>query len=219
MSLPPSIRFLTLDAVLRLHDGIIRDQRGDPGIRDRGLLEAAIAMPAQRFGGEYLHPDIPAMAGAYAFHICRNHPFVDGNKRVALAAMIAFLTENGWSLDADRDDAFSTVMSLAAGELGKDALTEWVRRNSHRKAGLELRELFGAMIPDAVRETQAAIDRSPPIEVAASVHEASGAMPLLAERLRVSESAPDERLRTAALGQAVLLLCIYRVAEDLGYEW
>src|SRR5438034_276334 len=97
---PGGIRFLTADDVLRLHSYAIRDQGGNPGIRDAALLDAALAMASQQFGGEYLHPDIPAMAAAYAFHVCRNHPFIDGNKRAALAAMIRFLVENDWAFDA-----------------------------------------------------------------------------------------------------------------------
>lgn len=66
-------------------------------MRDRSLLESAVGMPAQQFGGQYLHEDIPAMAAAYALHICMNHPFIDGNKRAATAAMIACPTMVGVS--------------------------------------------------------------------------------------------------------------------------
>ncbi len=79
MNLPP--RFLSVDDVVTLHQIAIENQGGDSSIRDRSLLESAIAMPTQQFGGKYLHADIPAMAAAYAFHICMNHPFIDGNKR------------------------------------------------------------------------------------------------------------------------------------------
>ena len=81
MNAPP--RFLSVDDVLVLHAIAIEDQGGDPLLRDHGLLESAVATPAQQFGGQYLHEDIPAMAAAYAFHICKNHPFADGNKRTA----------------------------------------------------------------------------------------------------------------------------------------
>jgi death on curing protein len=131
----PSYRFTSLEAALTLHSVVIADQGGDPGIRDLGLLQAALAMPAQQFSGEYLHGDIPAMAGAYAFHICRNHPFVDGNKRAALAVLITFLTDNGWSLDAEHEDAFNAIMSLAAGTLDKPALIQWVRDNCREIIG------------------------------------------------------------------------------------
>lgn len=72
------IRFLSVDDVNRLHELTVANHGGSPGIRDSGLLDAAVAMPMQSFGGEYLHPDIPAMAAAYHFHICQAHAYVDG---------------------------------------------------------------------------------------------------------------------------------------------
>jgi death-on-curing protein len=116
--------------VLILHAIAIEDQGGDPTLRDRGLLESAVAMPAQQFAGAYLHPDIPAMAAAYAFHICKNHPFVDGNKRAETAAMIAFLAENGWSFDVTADAADAVIVELAAGAIDKTPFTEWVRKHT-----------------------------------------------------------------------------------------
>ena len=100
-----ALRFLSVDDVLALHAIAIEDQGGDPTVGDRTMLESGMPMPAQQFGGEYLHDGIPAMAAAYAFHICQNHPFVDGNKRAGTAAMIAFLADNGWKLDATADEA------------------------------------------------------------------------------------------------------------------
>ena len=81
----PLPRFLSVDDVLILHAIAIEDQGGEPSIRDRAMLESAVATPEQQFAGRYLHEDIPAMAAAYAFHICMNHPFVDGNKRAGTA--------------------------------------------------------------------------------------------------------------------------------------
>jgi len=69
--------------------------------------------------GKFLHADIPMMAAAYAFHICKNHPFVDGNKRAATAAMIAFLSDNGWSFDATADEAEPAILQLAVGSMDK----------------------------------------------------------------------------------------------------
>lgn len=73
----PAVKFLGLSDVMQLHLIAVRDQGGDPTIRDAGLLDSALAMPRQSFGNQYVHEDIPAMAGAYAFHICKNHPFID----------------------------------------------------------------------------------------------------------------------------------------------
>ena len=77
--------FLALDEILEIHDDQIQRYGGDAGIRDRGLLESAIAMPQQSFGGQYLHKDIFEMAAAYAFHLAESQAFVDGSKRTGLA--------------------------------------------------------------------------------------------------------------------------------------
>jgi death-on-curing protein len=124
----PAPHFLSVDDVVALHAIGIADQGGDPHLRDRGLLESAVAMPPQQVGGEYLHGDVPTMAAAYAFHICRNHPFVDGNKRAGAAAMIASLSDNGWRFDATADEAEPLFFQLAAGELDKAAFTQRARQ-------------------------------------------------------------------------------------------
>ena len=126
----PLPKFLSIDDILILHAIAIKDQGGDSTLRDRTLLESAIATVAQQFGGEYLHEDIPAMAAAYGFHICKNHPFLDGNKRAATAAMIAFLIDNGWALHASADEAEPVILQLAAGSLGKAQFTAWLRVHS-----------------------------------------------------------------------------------------
>ena len=77
--------FLRVDDVLELHRDQIERYGGDPGIRDRGLIEAAVAMPRQSFGGQFLHVDLFEMAAAYAFHLAGSQAFLDGNKRVGLA--------------------------------------------------------------------------------------------------------------------------------------
>lgn len=119
-------RFLTVRDVLVLHAIAIEDQGGDPTIRDIALLESAVATPAQQVGGQYLHPDIASMAAAYAFHICRNHPFVDGNKRAGVAAMIAFLADHGWEFFATANQAEPVITRLASGTLDKAEFTQWV---------------------------------------------------------------------------------------------
>jgi len=123
-------RFLTVDDVLRLHWIAIADQGGDPRLLDRGKLESALAMPRQTAGGVFVHEGVPRMAAAYAFHISHNHPFADGNKRAALAAMLAFLVDNGWRLNAEGDEVYGVIMRLAASELSKDELSEWVAQNT-----------------------------------------------------------------------------------------
>lgn len=116
--------FLTLDEVLGLHADQIRRYGGATGIRDRGGLESALTVPRATFGGEFLHPTLQEMAAAYLFHLARNHPFVDGNKRTALAAALAFLWMNDWWLEAEDDELYDLVLGIAAGRLTKaDAAT------------------------------------------------------------------------------------------------
>src|SRR5947208_1858403 len=87
---PPE--FLTLHEVLGIHANQIELYGGSLGIRDQGLLEAALAQPEATFGGDYLHHDIYEMAAAYLFHLVQNHPFIDGNKRVGTVAATVVLT-------------------------------------------------------------------------------------------------------------------------------
>lgn len=121
-------RFLSVDDVLILHTIAIEDQGGDPTVRDRALLESAVATPKQQFDGQFLHEDIPSMAAAYAFHICKNHPFMDGNKRAAVAAMIIFLSDNGWEFHATADEAEPVILQLASGELDKPTFTNFAKK-------------------------------------------------------------------------------------------
>ena len=92
--------FLSIQQVLAIHRRVVEEFGGDPGIRDAGLLESAVAMPAAQVAGEFLHEDLFAMAAAYLFHLCKNHPFLDGNKRTALSSALVFLVLNETELDA-----------------------------------------------------------------------------------------------------------------------
>ena len=115
--------FLSLDEVLEMHQQQIDQYGGSPGIRDSGGLQSALATPQATFSGEYLHPSIPTMAAAYLFHICQNHAFVDGNKRVGANAAITFLLLNDWEPDFEPDELADLVLSVASGVLDKTALT------------------------------------------------------------------------------------------------
>lgn len=124
--------FLELDDVLALHSHQIGRFGGLSGVRDLGLLQSAVATPAATFAGAYLHSTLFEMAAAYLFHLARNHPFVDGNKRVALAAALVFLRLNGFRVEAEEDDVHELVMSVAEGRSGKAdvavALQRWAVR-------------------------------------------------------------------------------------------
>jgi death-on-curing protein len=126
-------RFLTLEDVLLLHDDRIARYGGTLGVRDIGLLQSALGMPAATFSGALLHESVPHMAAAYLFHIAKNHPFLDGNKRTALAAAIAFLGLNGWLLDADPDELIETVLGVVAGTISKSALAVFFEEHAHQK--------------------------------------------------------------------------------------
>jgi death-on-curing protein len=122
--------FLTLDEVLAIH----RDQHdrygGSDGVRDWGLLQSAIAMPAATFGGQFLHSDVCEMAAAYLFHIVPNHPFFDGNNRVGAVAAYVFLALNDTQLTADNDTYADLVLTVACGETPKSAVAEFFRANT-----------------------------------------------------------------------------------------
>ncbi len=121
--------FLTLDEVLALHADQLERYGGAGGVRDLGLLESALAAPRATFGGQHLHATVPEMAAAYLFHLAQNHPFVDGNERVALAAAIAFLGLNDLWLEADPDELAETVLGVARGEVTKAGVAEYLRRH------------------------------------------------------------------------------------------
>jgi death-on-curing protein len=121
--------FLTLDEVLALHAEQVGRYGGSDGLRDLGLLESALATPRATFEREYLHGSLPEMAAAYLFHLVRNHPFVDGNKRTGLAAAIAFLGLNGLWLDADPGGLAEQVLGVARGTSTKSGLAEFIREN------------------------------------------------------------------------------------------
>ncbi len=124
--------FLTLDEVLALHAEQVERYGGSGGLRDLGRLESALATPQATFEREYLHGSLPEMAAAYLFHLVRNHPFADGNRRTGLAAAIAFLGLNGLWLDADPGDLAEQVLGVARGTSTKSELAEFIRGNVGR---------------------------------------------------------------------------------------
>ena len=100
---------------------------GRRGLRERGLLESALAQPRMTFGGEDLYPTIVEKVSAYCFSLCKGHAFVDGNKRIGHAVMEQFLVANGFELAAGVDEQESIILRLAASELSRDDFTEWLR--------------------------------------------------------------------------------------------
>ena len=128
--------FLTLAEAIEIHSDQIRRYGGQAGVRDQGLLESALAQPEASFAGEWLHPDVFTMAAAYTYHICQNHPFIDGNKRTGLACALVFLEMNGVKLLDAKSRLEKAVLSLASGEMTKSALSALFERlveNPRRK--------------------------------------------------------------------------------------
>ena len=97
-------------------------------MRDLGLLEASLSQPRQTFSGTDLYPTLVDKAAALGFSLIRNHPFVDGNKRIGHAAMEVMLMLNGYELTASTEAAEATILAVASGALGRQALTDWVRQ-------------------------------------------------------------------------------------------
>ena len=131
MRAPPT--YLGVADVLNLHTDTLTTEGGLAGIREPALLESAVMMPQQRFGGELLHPTVHDMAAAYLYHIAVNHPFVDGNKRVAAMAAFVFVDVNGYDLIAAAEDFENTVLQLAAGNRTKVRLSDWMKLNTRKQ--------------------------------------------------------------------------------------
>jgi death-on-curing protein len=126
------IKFLEKSVLLTFHEDHLRRYGGLNGIRDHGLLDSALAQPVATFDGEYVHKDIFQMAASYGYHLCRNHPFVDGNKRTALVAIYLFLYVNGHQLIADKKSLYAIVMGVADGTVDKQQLADFLASNTHK---------------------------------------------------------------------------------------
>jgi len=112
------------------HDLELSAHGGSAGIRDAGLLDSALARPKNIWAYAESAPSLAVLAAAYAFGISSNHPFVDGNKRTALLVSFAFLDVNGHEVTASQEDAFLTILGLAAGEISEGELALWFARNT-----------------------------------------------------------------------------------------
>src|SRR5271157_1398891 len=108
-----------MSEVLLILQDQIRRYGGVYGVRDPSLLSSALAMPSSSFEGKYLHRDLFEQGAAHAFHICQNHPFIDGNKRTALATTLVFLSLNGIELDDPKEDLYELMMKVAKGKATK----------------------------------------------------------------------------------------------------
>ena len=122
-------RWLDKQALLLLHEESLATFGGASGLRDEGLLESALHRPRDLHGIAGVS-SIPSLAAAYAYSLCRNHPFVDGNNRAAFLAIGVFLALNGRRLTASPVEAVAVMMALAAGEIDEATLAAWIRRHN-----------------------------------------------------------------------------------------
>ena len=116
--------------ILAVHDEQVAEHGGAAGLRDRGLLESALARPLNL--AAYGKPDHADLAACYGVGIAKNHPFVDGNKRTAFVAVELFLTLNGWKLSASDADAVIVMLAVAAGKIDETGFAQWIRRQAER---------------------------------------------------------------------------------------
>ena len=126
--------FLTLAEVIEIHADQIRRYGGQEGVRDFGLLESALAQPEASFAGEWLHKELYAMAAAYAYHLSQNHPFIDGNKRTALACALVFLELHGVSIRDPRGVLRDTMRDIASGQMSKSEFAQFLKPLPRKKS-------------------------------------------------------------------------------------
>jgi death-on-curing protein len=124
------VTFLTLEQVLTIHAEGIRAHGGEPGVLDLGLIASAVYQPQASFGGHYLNRTLPAMASALGYSLIKNHGFCDGNKRVGFSAMDVFLRLNGFALNVSADEGERAILAVAASEMNREQLTDWLREHA-----------------------------------------------------------------------------------------
>jgi death-on-curing protein len=125
-------KFIPEELVLVIHADLLQRYGGQPGVRDRGLLESALAQPRMTAGGKEIHKTVFDKAAAYGFHLCNNHPFIDGNKRVAFVIMDVFLQKNGWEIVSSEEEAYTMMVALASGKLTRAQLASWLKEHTAR---------------------------------------------------------------------------------------
>jgi len=127
MSEPKEPLWITYEQAIAIHSRQLRRFGGASGLRDEGMLRSALERPINKW--RYEQSDMPELAAAYAFGLAKNHAFIDGNKRIAFMAMMAFLLKNGVAYGPEPAHATAIILALAAGEVSEESLTRWVRDN------------------------------------------------------------------------------------------
>ncbi len=124
---------LNTEQIKLIHSDVIKASGGSDGTRDEGLLESAANLPFQTFGGEELYPSLLEKAARLGYGLINNHPFIDGNKRIGLHAMLAFLDINGITCNYQDDDLIETILHLAGGTLSNSDLLIWLRCHAENR--------------------------------------------------------------------------------------
>ncbi len=124
------MRRLSIAEILDLQQRLIDVSGGSPGVRDLGALESSANQPVATFRGQDLYPALADKAPALCFFLVKNHPFIDGNKRIGHAAMETFFLLNGKELQCSIDEQEKVMLGLAAGELSREVFTEWVKQHT-----------------------------------------------------------------------------------------
>jgi len=213
-------RFVTKEEALAWHEISIVQYGGSSGIRDLGALESALAQPKQRFGEEYAHAFPFGMAAAYAFFVAKNHPFVDGNKRTALMCCGGFLRMNGWNLASDGEEAADAILALVTDEVDRDAFASWLEAHCRARPSMELRDFLASVdLATFVERLGSFAAKQSEIELQRSTDEAGQTIPLVKGLDRLAEREEGEAAQAALRGATIVLVALYRIAEDMGYEW
>jgi death-on-curing protein len=126
------VRLLSVAEVTEIHRRVIAQSGGAAGLRDAGALASCVAQPSQSFAGRELYGTALQKAAALAFFLASNHPFIDGNKRVAHASMAVTLLLNGYGIRASVEDQEQVMLSLAAGQLSREQFTSWLEQHAQR---------------------------------------------------------------------------------------
>jgi death-on-curing protein len=123
------MRYLNASEILEAHRQIIEATGGSHGCRDLGAVESAVAQPHMTFGGEDLYPTLAEKAAALGFSLIKNHPFVDGNKRIGHAATELFLFLNGHEIVAEVNEQEQTILALASSEMEREGFVAWLQKH------------------------------------------------------------------------------------------
>ncbi len=141
--------WISLDLAQAIHERQLAEHGGGSGLRDRGLLESALARPQQQFAYGGRTVDLPALAAAYAHGIARNHPFVDGNKRTAYVVCRTFVVLNGWDMVGPLAERYPVFLGLAEGSVDEATLADWLRRHVRPAGTHEERAGYRSASPTA----------------------------------------------------------------------